>query len=108
MPRSSPLSERRSQDPRAQRRRTQWQLQEAKAKFSEVFDKALEDGPQLVTRRNKERVVIVSEKDYQKLKRSWKTPSLVKALLAMPKVRGFKIPERDKNDMAPSDRPVFD
>ncbi len=29
----------------------QWQLQEAKNKFSEVIDKAIKDGPQVVTRR---------------------------------------------------------
>ncbi|HVT80784.1 MAG TPA: type II toxin-antitoxin system Phd/YefM family antitoxin [Phycisphaerae bacterium] len=103
-----PISKRERDDSRILRRRKQWQLQEAKAKFSEVFDKALEDGPQTVTRRNKQRVVVISEKDYQKLKHSWKTPSLVEALLAIPKVRGFKIPERDKSVMVPSDRSAFD
>jgi antitoxin Phd len=85
-----------------------WQLQDAKARFSEVFTKALDDGPQIVTRRNKQAVVILAENDYKKLKHSWKTPSLIEALLAMPKVRGFKIPERDKNDTVPLDRPIFD
>ena len=46
---------------------TQWQLQEAKNKFSEVVDKALQDGPQVVTRRGVETVVIMSVKDYQEL-----------------------------------------
>jgi antitoxin Phd len=106
---SRPISLRKLKDRRILRRRKHWQLQEAKAKFSEVFESALADGPQIVSRRNKEKVVIVSEKDYQDLKHSWKTPSLVEALLAMPKVRGFKIPERDRSDLVPSDRrPVFD
>ena len=37
-----------------------WQLQEAKAKFSEVVEAALQDGPQAVTRRGEQAVVIVS------------------------------------------------
>ena len=85
-----------------------WQLQDAKARFSEVFAKALDDGPQIVTRRNKQAVVILAEDDFKKLKHSWKTPSLVEAFLAMPKVPGFTIPERDRDDMVPLDRPVFD
>ena len=45
----------------------QWQLQEAKNKFSEVVDKAIKDGPQVVTRRGIETVVIVSMDEYQGL-----------------------------------------
>ncbi len=37
-----------------------WQLQEAKNRFSEVVDEALTEGPQVVTRRGEEVVVIVS------------------------------------------------
>ena len=46
---------------------THWQLQEAKNKFSEVVDRALRDGPQVVTRRGIETVVIMSVKEYQEL-----------------------------------------
>jgi prevent-host-death family protein len=95
-------------DPPIQRKRPHWQLQEAKAKFSEVFEKALADGPQIVTRRNKQKVVILSEMDYQKLTRTGKTPSLIEALLAMPKVRDFKIPHRDPEAMVPPDPPLFE
>ncbi len=42
----------------------EWQLQEAKAKFSEVVQKAIDEGPQTVTRRGKEVVVIVSAKEF--------------------------------------------
>ena len=45
----------------------QWQLQEAKNKFSEVVDKAIKDGPQVVTRRVIETVVIVSMDEYRDL-----------------------------------------
>ena len=44
-----------------------WQLQEAKNKFSEVVEKAIKNGPQIITRRGIETVVIISVEDYQKL-----------------------------------------
>ena len=47
-----------------------WQLQDAKNKFSEVVEKALKNGPQIITRRGIETVVILSVEDYQKLTRS--------------------------------------
>jgi prevent-host-death family protein len=45
----------------------QWQLQDAKNRFSEVVQKALEHGPQLITRRGIKTVVIMSVEDYQQL-----------------------------------------
>ncbi len=47
-----------------------WQLQEAKNKFSQVVNEALNKGPQVVTRRGKEIVVILSKEDYGRLKKS--------------------------------------
>jgi prevent-host-death family protein len=44
-----------------------WQLQEAKNKFSAVIEKALSDGPQIVTRRGVETVVILSAEKYREL-----------------------------------------
>ena len=46
-----------------------WQLQEAKNKFSEVVEGALSKGPQVVTKRGVEAVVVLSCKDYRKLLR---------------------------------------
>ena len=45
----------------------QWQLQDAKNRFSEVVENAIQDGPQIVTKRGKEAVVIVSMDEYRKL-----------------------------------------
>ena len=45
-----------------------WQLQEAKARFSELVQKTLEEGPQTVTRRGKDSVVVVSSEEYRGLK----------------------------------------
>jgi prevent-host-death family protein len=44
-----------------------WQLQEAKAKFSEVIDTAEKKGPQIVTRHGTETVVIVPIEQWKRL-----------------------------------------
>ena len=44
-----------------------WQLQTAKARFSELFRRARTEGPQLITRRDKEGVVMISDEQYQRL-----------------------------------------
>ncbi len=45
-----------------------WQLQEAKNRLSEVVDKALHQGPQLITRRGAETAIVLSMEDYRKLR----------------------------------------
>ncbi len=49
--------------------RETWQLQEAKAKFSELVEKAVSSGPQFVTKRGQDSVVIISIGEYEKMKR---------------------------------------
>lgn len=44
-----------------------WALQDAKNHFSEVVDRALQDGPQTVTRHGREAVVIVSAEEFKRL-----------------------------------------
>jgi prevent-host-death family protein len=44
-----------------------WQLQEAKNKFSEVVDEAIRSGPQLITKRGVEAVILLSYAEYRKL-----------------------------------------
>ncbi len=44
-----------------------WKLQDAKNKFSDVVKKALNEGPQHVTKRGVEAVVVLSIKEYRKL-----------------------------------------
>jgi antitoxin Phd len=46
-----------------------WPLAEAKNRFSELFEKALRDGPQRVSRRGKDEVVVVSAATYERLRR---------------------------------------
>lgn len=44
-----------------------WQLTDAKARFSELFEQALAEGPQEITRRGKDRVYMLSAEDYERL-----------------------------------------
>ncbi len=46
-----------------------WQLQDAKNRFSELVDTALDRGPQVVTRRGKDAVVVVPIDAYRRLTR---------------------------------------
>ena len=44
-----------------------WQLQEAKQKFSQLVQRALDEGPQAVTRHGETVVVVVSSEEYERL-----------------------------------------
>ena len=44
-----------------------WQLQEAKNRFSEVVDKAIKHGPQIITKRGIETVIVISCAEYRKV-----------------------------------------
>lgn len=60
-----------------------WQLQEAKSRFSEVVDLSIKEGPQLVTRRGEEAVVILAVNDYRRL--SGQATNLMDCLLNAPR-----------------------
>jgi prevent-host-death family protein len=59
---------------------TSWQLQDAKARFSEFLNAALEKGPQIVTRRGVETAVLVPIEDWRRLQRAAR-PGLKELLL---------------------------
>jgi prevent-host-death family protein len=61
-----------------------WQLQEAKARFSELFTKVIEDGPQMVSRHGKQTIVLLKETDYRALR--GQSQGLVEFLLSAPKL----------------------
>lgn len=44
-----------------------WQLQEAKQKFSELVQRAVDEGPQIVTRRGQEVVVVLAATEFRRL-----------------------------------------
>jgi antitoxin Phd len=48
--------------------RKKWQLQEAKARLSELVESVQRDGPQEITRRGEPSAVLVSHKDYERLR----------------------------------------
>ena len=52
---------------KAQAVQQEWQLQEAKARFSEVFRLARERGPQRVTKHGREAVVVLPAEEYARL-----------------------------------------
>ncbi len=72
-----------------------WQLQDAKSKFSEMIDRALANGAQIVTRRGQKTVVIVPFDEYQRLTKQ--SDSLAQFLLASPLAGSDLTIERDKS-----------
>ena len=65
-----------------------WQIQEAKARFSELVERALKEGPQTVTRHGKAVAVLIPSDEYQRLRTGGKT---LKALLAAAPLQGVEI-----------------
>jgi len=58
-----------------------WQVQDAKARFSELLDICLREGPQVVTKRGLEAAVLVPIDDWRRLQQSAR-PTLKELLLA--------------------------
>src|SRR4051794_19442249 len=62
-----------------------WQLQEAKARFSEVFRRARAEGPQRITKQGTEAVVVLHEEEFHRLeRRSRQSKSLVRFFAESP------------------------
>lgn len=81
-----------------------WQVQEAKNRFSEVIDRALHDGPQVVTRHGKPVVRVVAVND-QAQAGSDKDDGFLAFLLSMPKSGhpdGLPLPRRRNRRAPPS------
>jgi antitoxin Phd len=74
---------------------TSWQVQDAKARFSEFLDATIKKGPQVVTRRGIETAVFVPIEEWKRLQKAAR-PSL-KDLLLSPGARLENlIPSRHK------------
>ena len=71
-----------------------WQIQDAKARLSELIERAGTEGPQTITRHGTERAVVLSIKDYRAL--AAHKPDFKAYLLGGPKVDDFPI-ERDRD-----------
>jgi prevent-host-death family protein len=59
-----------------------WQVQEAKQRFSRLVQCALDEGPQVVTRRGEEVVVVIAAKEFRRL--SGNKPDFKEFLLSGP------------------------
>jgi prevent-host-death family protein len=59
-----------------------WSVAEAKAKFSEVIEKAQSDGPQTITRNGRKTAVLVSAEEWER--KTKRKGSLAEFLLASP------------------------
>jgi prevent-host-death family protein len=72
----------------------QWPVQDAKARFSELLETCLREGPQLVTKRGAEAAVLVPVKDWQRLQTGRRT---LKYLLLSDEARtALRIPKRSQ------------
>ena len=75
-----------------------WQIQTAKARFSEVFRLARTEGPQLITRQGKEGVVMISDEQCDRLMVQSRQPkSIVQFFRESPLVGVQLHLERDKD-----------
>jgi antitoxin Phd len=76
-----------------------WQVQSAKARFSELFRRARTEGPQIITRQGTEAVVMISHERYDQLvSKPHRPKSLVQFFRESPLV-GIKLDlERDKSE----------
>lgn len=66
-----------------------WQIQQAKARLSDVIEQAQVDGPQFITRHGTPRAVLLSTDEYEHLNGS--KGDLIHHLLNGPKVEGFEV-----------------
>jgi prevent-host-death family protein len=72
-----------------------WPVQDAKARFSELLDTCLKEGPQMVTKRGAEAAVLVPVNEWRRLQQSAR-PTLKELLLAdHPRVE-IPLPERGR------------
>lgn len=62
-----------------------WSLADAKARLSEVVDRALNEGPQRITRHGKPAVIVTAESHGERVER----PKTIHDVLLDPKYRGL-------------------
>lgn len=70
-----------------------WQVQDAKARFSELLDMCISEGPQMVSRRGTETAVLVPIAEWKRLASSAR-PTLKNLLLSNEGRTDLLLPER--------------
>jgi prevent-host-death family protein len=78
-----------------------WPVQDAKARFSELLDACVTDGPQVVTRRGAELAVLVPVGEWRRLQATAR-PSLKQLLLADAARTDRLVPARGKARRRPA------
>lgn len=68
-----------------------WQVQTAKARFSEVFRRARTEGPQRITKQGKEGVVMVAEEQYERLVGKARQPNNIVDFFRQSPLMGLKL-----------------
>jgi prevent-host-death family protein len=82
-----------------------WPVQDAKARFSELLDSCVREGPQMVTRRGADTAVLVPIEEWERL--NGRRPRTLKELLLADEPRGdLRIPSRKTWRRRPP--PTFD
>lgn len=75
-----------------------WQLQEAKAKFSELFRRARAEGPQYVTRSGREQVVVLPLEQFEEMVLRARQPQSLVEFFQQSPLRGLNLDfTRDKD-----------
>jgi prevent-host-death family protein len=82
-----------------------WPVQDAKARFSELLDASVKEGPQIVTRRGVETAVLVPIEEWRRISKAAR-PSLKELLLADEPRFDLEIPARGRLKHRPP--PDFD
>ena len=73
-----------------------WNLTEAKNRLSELLKLVHTEGPQRITRHNRDGVVVISESEYDRLRGA--KPGFKELLLSGPALDGLDL-ERDRSGM---------
>ena len=68
-----------------------WQLQTAKARFSELFRRARNEGPQIVTRQGAEKVVVLPAEHFERLTKQARQPKNLVQFFAQSPVAGLNL-----------------
>ena len=79
----------------AKKTANRWPVQDAKARFSELLETSLREGPQVVTRRGVETVVLVPVEEWHRLQEAAR-PTLKELLLADSPRGEIPIPSRHR------------
>jgi prevent-host-death family protein len=71
-----------------------WQVQTAKQRFSELVERAVNEGPQIVTKHGRETVVVIDIEEYRRLR--GEPMDFKEFLLSIPRTDDLEI-ERSKD-----------